>query len=201
MASPLRLDQIRMIAWRKSFLWEIFFPGENLNSFKGWVPAVSVVENTWNLQSYDFTAGISSYKIPMKSSVLTVQVSFHDDEKLSIERWLQAWVNTKILLSGGLTVNYVSGPDGASKHMMIRKLNTKREVLYQSDYKVFPEGASFYEGDSESSSPIISVIFIVTKIIRQNEPLGESGVTTPRVPIAALSRSGGGVSPEAAPLS
>lgn len=167
----MRIDYVREVEWQRGYLWELKFLGQNVpEQFKKWFPAVSVEENLWSLESYDFSAGMSTYKLPKGTAVFDLKISFFDDENIVIQDWLQRWVNQDILLDGkGL--QYLKK---ACRLVQIYKLNSRKQRIRYSAYAVYPEGAGYYSGSSDSDAPPSEVTFIISQVIYRNEPVSVS---------------------------
>lgn len=147
------INTLRAQEWSRAYLWDIEFP-----DFGKFFPAVDVEENLAILQHQDFTFYQSTYKAPFRTTNFDLKVTFAEYADHSVSKWLQEWINVKILGNG----QYVQTVEEASRACNLFKLNPDRSVLSTSSYLVIPEGELTFHGSSESSTEMVSLNFIIT---------------------------------------
>jgi len=163
MAFLTKTSLVRSVEWSKSYLWDIRFPTAP-NPFTEWFPASDVDENLAVLDSFSFSAGANSFKIPKSATNFTIRVTFSDDANNTLIDWLTTWINTTILNGG----DYVSTLEAASKPLLISKLDNARNEISIKSYLVYPEDSITFSGTSESKLNIYAITFIVVGIIGEN---------------------------------
>ena len=156
MASLRSLDQVRDIAWGKQYLWDIRFDGAPA-PFDEWFPAIDCRENIGTVASFEFEVPGGTAKIPQKSSVFGISLTFHDDEDLTLLNYFDDWINSDIFQEG----NHTATVDEIARLLQIQKLNTKREVVQTREYWVYPEGGFNDPRTSASESVVYTLDFAV----------------------------------------
>lgn len=156
------INDVRKIQWGKTYLWEVLFDENNIEPrlparFKKWTPATNVDEELASLESHQVDAYNTTLKFPEGTSVFALSITFADDEDNSIHNWLASWINNTILNGG----RYVSTISECCKIVHVRKLNSRRQIIYTNSYLVYPEQGVHFVGDSESSLQSIPVNFVV----------------------------------------
>lgn len=160
-------SDLRTIQWRRSYDWAIRFLAEDTPKiFRSWFPATSIRENLWTVDSYDIRAGQSTYKIPKSTKLQDIEITFEEDQAVSITRWLENWVLNQIFLDGG-GVQYLSK---CCKPLIIARMDSMKQPIFHSTYMVYPEGSDFLSGGSESAGVSKSVTFIVAQVLERNAP-------------------------------
>jgi hypothetical protein len=95
------IDQIRNIDFAKGYLWAVrFIEPAPPSPFTNYFPASNIEIGEISLDSYNFESGQSAYRIPERSGVKTVTITFYDDENFTLQRWMSDWVNIDILNRG-----------------------------------------------------------------------------------------------------
>ena len=149
------VEQLRTVEWSRSFLWDIkFTPGSSFTKetdgvdLNVWFPATNVEENLWTLDTHPFNGGNSTYEIPKSTTLFTLKVTWVDDVKLSVNKFLRKWVNTEILGVPGTTACL----EKCVKLVELSKLDNKGNVVDFSKYWVYPKGVGMYSGNSDSNN-------------------------------------------------
>lgn len=154
------INKIRGIQWGSSYGWDIRFP-DAPRPFNDFFPASTLTENDSPLESYVLDMYMGQQKIPQKSSAGSINITFFDNDTLSLYKWIKYWKEVEILNNG----EYVSTLEKCVKRVFINKINSKQEVVDRLAYIVYPEGSLEYPGNSESSAIEFSCEFtIVGKI-------------------------------------
>jgi len=157
------LEDIKSVEWSRSYLWEVQFldgpllEAEMPSNFQSWFPAIDVQENIATLTEMNIQAYISTYAVPQATTMFDVTITFVDDSDNSLSAWLVDWINF-ITESEDGTIKLL---DESCLVMMVNKLKPDREVLTSNAYLVFPTGAIYYSGNSESGPVQYQVKFIV----------------------------------------
>ena len=163
-ADQYGVGALRSIEWGKKYLWDVSFSNNNLpEPFNKFIPAVDIEEDRAILESHTVEAYLSSYKIPQKSGVKGLKITFHDDINNTILNWLSDWINIEILNNG----DFISPLSSCVKLCTVKKLqNNKRlnEVNDAKTYAVYPEGTLTYSGSSSSDAQLVSADFVVVGI-------------------------------------
>ena len=151
------IDQIRSIEWSRSYLWDIRFP-DAPSPFNEWFPAVDIEENTSILNSQEFNAGWTTFKIPYNTTLFDFKITFIDDVNHTLKSWLDNWINKEILSEGKGTKPIKE----IVKPVEVIKYNINKEVQSMNRYLVYPEGGIYFNGSSEAEVLTYSVTFIIT---------------------------------------
>jgi len=157
------LEQMRSgIEFSKSWLWDIQFkPGpvatELPANFQSWFPATNVEENLTTLETHDFKGGFSTLSIPKGTTLFDLKITFIDDIFLSIQKWVDNWVNIEILGGG----EHIACLESSVKIVNIAKYTGTNELVSLHSYYVFPKGALFYSGNSENNFHSSELEFVI----------------------------------------
>lgn len=163
------IETIRSVEWSKAFLWDIRFvpgkdkdgnPDKSLAPFDKWFPAIDVEENLWTLESMQVDTFIGTFKIPRATSSFDLRVTFMDDMKRTVQQWMTSWVNNTILRRN-TSIARVEDP-GVARMIQIAKLDSYHQPIESpKSYLVYPEGAHYWHGTSQSEVEQYQVNFII----------------------------------------
>lgn len=177
--ATISVQKMRRVDWRQGHQWSVSFPGEEaaFRKYENWLPAVEVAENIWGLEHFSFTVGASFYSIPFRGTPRTVQVTFIEDEDLTITNWMSEWVHRKILLSPG-RVQYAHE---ASKMMVVQWKGFNGSTILENQYRVVPDGEGTLSGSSSSDVMTTSITFRIHSMLRRGfrAPSGTNGPVGP----------------------
>jgi hypothetical protein len=189
-ASTLGLDEfgiekLRSVEWAKKHLWALKFIEGNDNPpapFDQFFPAIDVEVGEASLDSFSFDLGDNSFKIPQKSTVREMRITFIDDENLTIFNWIKNWIRIDLLNNGKYisAINddhpRVSGQGNVKpvRQVQVTKLKSSRfpSIFPPSNfnsrqivntYAVYPEGVLEFSGSSESGAQIYTVSFVIVE--------------------------------------
>lgn len=158
------IEEIRKVQLGRTYLWDIRFIGGNLpKPFQEWFPAINVDEGDGSINSISFDAGYTSAKIPQNKTNAEIKVTFIDkdfeagEDKYNLYEWMKAWRNQVVIKPDG-TIGTLSE---IVRHLVIAKLNTKKEIVKTSSYWVYPEGDLSFVGNSENGIPTYSINLVV----------------------------------------
>lgn len=167
MAFLNNIEQIRQVEWGKKYLWDVKFddPLRSLPApFDEWFPAQDVEDNVANLESYQFEGPISSFKVPRKSSVKDVKLTFIDDAAFTLFTFFEEWVNL-VIFNDDLFVSTLSE---SVKTLQIIKLNAQRQIVSGKTRTllVYPEGPIIFNGSSTSDPQNYSIPLVIAGVVR-----------------------------------
>ena len=158
MAFLTGLKDIASKRWGRTYLWDVRFQNNAPDDFRDWFPAIEIDENLYDSVSFDFEAGLSTYKIPKSTSLQELKMTFYDTIDGSLRTWLTEWVNETILGGG----KFVRTIEEVSRLVQIVKLDYDRKTQIEAtSYLVYPEGPLNFVGNSDSEVPTYSVNFII----------------------------------------
>lgn len=165
------IDQLRQVEWGKKFLWDIKFEDAPA-PFDQFFPAIDIEEDKAILEHYQFERLSKAFKVPQKTGVKSLRITFADDADNTLVDWLDDWINRLVLNNDG----YVSTLERASKLVTLLKLNSTREELnnQQISYWVVPEGQVTYNGSSSSDAQSYSVTFVIVGQVTGKREFGEN---------------------------
>ena len=166
--NDIGIGQLRSVEWGKKFLWDIKFtqPSDQPESrglgktFENFFPATDVEEGIANLESFGWEAFMNTYKVPRKMQQKEVRVTFYDDRDSTLLNWLDDWINKTIFNDG----QFLTPLEQCLRLVQIKKLNSRKEVLSDNAYWVFPEGSIIYNGSSSSDPVLYSVQFNIVGV-------------------------------------
>ncbi len=157
--NSVELLRSRDIEWGRSYLWEVRFP-EAPAPFKTWFPATEVRVGTSTLVSHDFSAFMNTYKVPLRSELRDLQVTFLDDINHSLHHWIDKWIEVEILNYG----KYLSPLEQCVKQISVVQLGLDKQPIKHGStkhYWVYPEGSISFEGDSNVEPIRHQITFII----------------------------------------
>lgn len=159
------LETVRKVQWSGSWLWDIQF-SEGPSGFgegpSSWFPAVTVRENIYALETHSFNGGmINNLELPKNTTPFSLSMTVVDDVWLSVEAWLEHWVNSTIL-NGNDAVSFI---EDAVKQVNIAKITSYGSLVQLNSYYVYPKGNMDYEGTSDSSVITHEIEFVVAGTI------------------------------------
>lgn len=158
------IEQVRAVEWSQQHLWDIRFPGSNINTFdKGapkpfdeWFPANDVEDNMANLETHMLEVAMTSLKLPLKSSVRDLKITFIDDKEATLEKWFTEWMNFQIL-NEDKTSQAIATLETSVKLVQLQRLGVTEKTY---SYYVYPEGSIHFHGSSESGAHVYSLSFV-----------------------------------------
>ena len=154
--AALTKSQVRAISWGATYLWDIRFPDAPA-PFNQWFPATDVEENLATLNTKPLELFISTYEIPLSTTLFDLKITFTDDVKHTIEGWISSWINTDILNDG----SGITPLADCCKLVQLTKTNFQKEILKSASYWVFPKGALYFHGTSDASAVSNMVEFVI----------------------------------------
>lgn len=160
------IQEIQAVDWRRGYDWSVRLAGVD-PPFDRWFPATDVRENEYSLEAFDFGAGQSTFKLPETTTLFDVVITFVEDVRRAVSLMLNQWVNRDILHNG----EYVEYLVNCLRLLEIYKLNSAKEPIALSQYKVFPNGQGYFTGTSEGTQAPGEATFIVAETLQQNVPL------------------------------
>lgn len=163
MAFLNNVDQLRKFEFARKYLWDIRFPTapEPFNEF---FPAVDIDETKANLELRQFRRFLTEFRVPKKSGIRQLRITFQDDSNNTLVDWLTDWINRLILnRTQDGNMGYVATVDKAVKQVQISKLDSQRQDLtgQVKTYWIIPEGEIVDNRSSSSDAQTYSVNFII----------------------------------------
>ena len=151
----ITIETLRGIQWDKSNLWDIAIEGSP-GAFNAWVPANDIQLGFFGVGTEQ--VGSSGLEIPYTRTIPTFNISYYDDEDLTMTDFFSTWLRQTISLNG----YRVAHLEDIQKYFVISKLNSKKEVIKTWTFQAFPTGNIEYHGDSDGSLPIYTLTFSVS---------------------------------------
>src|SRR5690606_27617885 len=86
------IQQLRTIEWGKNYLWAVrFIEPKPPSPFNDFFPASSIELPQAVLDTFGFNLDQSTYKIPKNTSAKDISITFYDDDKSVLSRWIEEW--------------------------------------------------------------------------------------------------------------
>jgi len=188
------IETIRSVDYDAQYLWVVDFDHGSAKPpepFASWFPANSVNFQLANLETDVIVTGQDSFKIPKGGTPKEISVTFYDDEKKSLLRWITDWIELdiknrgffmsalkdshKIVNSSGSTES--GGLDSFGKprnvqpvrQIKLSLLDKYKRTVRAYSFFVFPEGQINYEGSQSSEASQYTVTFNVIGSSVSNE--------------------------------
>jgi hypothetical protein len=155
------VEDLRNIAWAKSYLWDARFV-EAPAPFDAWFPAHSIEEDLGAIRHTLIQGPLKQYKVPTGSAPLTIRMSFFDDESRTLTSWLSNWIKQIVNCDTG----YVQTITEVCRTLQIQWLNSQRMAVRTATYLVFPDdGTLTRSGSSESNPEFVNYSFHVARLL------------------------------------
>ena len=156
------IEEVIKVQWGRTYLWDIKFIGGDVPSpFNEWFPAIDIDNSDGSINSFEFDGGSTSMKVPQSKSSSEIKITFVDrdfdvdKEKYNLYEWMLGWRRQVIKTDGTVwTLSEIV------KHILIAKLNTKKEIVKTFDHWVYPEGDISFVGNSDNNVPTYSATLI-----------------------------------------
>lgn len=141
------IDQVRSIDWDKGYLWDIKFP-QAPAPFNDWFPASEYTLSTGTGTSLDLPFYMKNYKFPQMTASSEITLTFYDDNKHTLTKWILEWFNRIYDTSTGVLTLAEACKEIHLCNLDYAKNTQDLRVLY-----VYPDGAYNEGGSSDSSNP------------------------------------------------
>ena len=155
------LDALRNVNWSRSYLWEVDLDGAPTPYGPGQSPGLPVVDVDAPLamgHTYDIESGIQLLRVPLKSQSYDIRLTIYDDENGTLEKffieWFQQIYNPRL---GVLPIHQ------AVRKMVVKKLNSRRQLISNITYWVYPNGTLLSANKSDSGPRQYSIEFVVAR--------------------------------------
>jgi hypothetical protein len=145
--------------WGLDFYWDFQFilPKEEAPiqfPFNIWFPATDITETLWNPENAQvFDVGMNQFPIPKSLQQRALILTFADDVKNTLEKWFSNWYSFIYSVNN----NYVRVLEEIVRSVIIKKLNSKKEVMNTTSYLIFPTSPLVYDGKSTSGVRLYTV--------------------------------------------
>jgi hypothetical protein len=169
------IGNLRQVEWGRRYLWAVRFTEPKPPApFDTFFPASDITIPEFSVDSFNFDQGQSSFRVPQRTQIREISMTFYDDSNGTLFNWFKSWINVDILNDG----KYVSclmdehAPErpvyGQTRVFPIRtievqKLDAGLEPVAGGIkvYTVYPEGTIEFVGGSASEANTYTVTFNV----------------------------------------
>lgn len=156
-------NQLLGIEWAKSNKWDIrLLESDAPEPFKAFFPAIKVTEPVFSLEDHSFSIGNASLDIIKGYKQPELSIEFYDDHNSTLEKYMEKWVNSRIL--GNYT--YTLPIESTLKKIEVYKYNNLGKKVQNTIYQVCPKGDLVRENESEGEFVTFSMAFIIASISR-----------------------------------
>lgn len=175
------IESIRSINYGTNYLWTMDFIDTNglkpPQPFERFFPASDVTLNLGKIEDHTFEAGHTSLSFPRKTGFKSIDITFYDDEKRGLQRWMSDWINIDILNNGefmsGLNDSHtIVIPDsfGSSsrgvqpiRQVKLALLDRSREEALVYNYLIVPTGDLDFQGTQASEATQFQMRFNIVQ--------------------------------------
>jgi hypothetical protein len=189
------VDQLRTVEWGRKYLWAVRFLSSGKGArdippppFNDFFPASDVEFPLFSLDSYALDMGQSSYKIPQRSQVRQLSITFFDDVNSTLLKWFRDWVEIDILNKGkfvsclrddhnldtienGLKDSFGNG--GVVRPVRVIQVEQLTPQLEPTglayNLHIYPEGEINFVGASASEAQTYTVNFVIVGETQQKQ--------------------------------
>lgn len=174
------IGKLRTIEWGKNYLWAIRFISPKCpKPFDDFFPAQSIDVGLATIESRNFDQGQTSYKIPKNSNARNISITFYDDDRATLLRWMTEWVEIDIL-NDGRYVSCLNDNHSIEKERTVGSeelgnvvwpvreiefmlLNNDLEEIQGTKrfLSIYPEGDINFAGSSGSEANIFTISFAI----------------------------------------
>ena len=153
----INIENLRAVQWDKSNLWDITIDDMPTSPFTGWIPVNDVQLGFFGVSGESI--GSTGLEIPYTRTVPTFNLSYYDDEELTITKFFTDWLKSMVS-DDGYDVMLL---EDAQKKITIQKLNSVLDEATQTwIFNAYPTGNIEYHGDSDGSLSVYSLTFTVS---------------------------------------
>jgi hypothetical protein len=179
------ITAIRNVEYDKQFLWTVDFLDGQSDAigaslappapFDQFFPASDITIGMGTVQSEEREFGQTSIKFPRRSNAQNLSITFYDDEKRTLQKWMREWINIDIFNNG----NFVSGLNDShapvtstaqnrsrvypTREVRIALLDAYRKEVIPYHFRVYPEGDFQFTGSQDSSATTYSMDFVIVE--------------------------------------
>jgi hypothetical protein len=178
------IGYLRDVEWGKKYLWAIRFTDPKPpKPFDTFFPATDVSIPEAQVNSFNFEQGQGSFRVPQRTDVREISLTFYDDSKGTLFNWFKNWIAIDILNDNEFIScikdshipkrdPYHHGRVYPVRTMEIQKLNEGLEPIEGEVkvYTVYPEGTIEYSGSSGSEAHTYTITFT---IVGEGSPAAE----------------------------
>lgn len=171
------IGNLRNTEWGKKYLWAVRFTDPKPSKpFDTYFPATDISIPESSINSFNFEQGQGAFRIPQRTDIREISMTFYDDNKNTLFNWIKTWIAIDILndnqfISCIKDEHVPVKPNGYTRVYPVRtieiqKLNESLEPIEGEVkvYTVYPEGTIEYSGSSSSEAHIYTVTFTVVGI-------------------------------------
>jgi hypothetical protein len=137
------IEAIRNIDWGKKYLWAVTFLEPKAPApFASYFPASEIEITDATMDSFNFEAGQGAFKAPQRSVARNVSITFYDDSRFSLQRWMKDWYQIDLFNEGRfvscLGDDHKSFEDGAPVSGLDTQVALARKIRFEKDDRVWP---------------------------------------------------------------
>lgn len=159
---PVSIDTVRSVQFGRTFDWELKFDTKSglTKPFDTWFPASEVDYGITDIEWQSFDTASGTINVPKGKSETSVRITFYDDYKGTIEKWLTNWINSIASFSKG-----VLPLDECYKKVFINRLNPApdsrgyKQVLDSKILLISPDGTLTDNKNQNSQAKSFSLDF------------------------------------------
>lgn len=197
------IETVRRIDYAAQYLWTIDFnPGDNVFKppapFNDFFPASDITFPSAVSNNHTFEMGQSGFSIPRNTSARSIDITFYDDEKLSLHKWMNDWIKLDIYNNGhfvsGINDNHslvdrngipTTGSQDSfgnvrnakpKRHIRIAFLDKSKSEVLVYNYDIVPNGEIVILGSNNSEATTFIMKFDIVGVngVKEAKPAGDS---------------------------
>lgn len=177
------IETLRSINYNAQYLWTVNFIGDNgfgpPKPFDDFFPASDISFPSAISNNHVFEMAQSSFSVPKNSSMRSIDMTFYDDELMSLRKWMTDWIELDIYNNG----EYVSGINDSHKiivkdsfnnstrsvaptrHIRIAFLDRFKSEALVYNYRIIPNGEVNITGSQNSDATVFNMKFDIVEEI------------------------------------
>lgn len=184
------IEAIRNTEWGKKYLWAVRFSRPTPPSpFERYFPASDIEINDGEIEQLVFEQGQGSYKAPSKSTTRSLSITFYDDSRATLHKWMRDWIKLDILNNdqfmscmlddhAPVATRLVEFAEGnrvwPTREIEFFRLDENWEPVVGTERRltIYPESALQLDGSSQSELNVINLTFA---IVGESTNVGREG--------------------------
>lgn len=174
------METIRRVNYSTSYLWTLDFIDTNgllpPAPFDDYFPASDVNLDVGTVNSFTFDAGHTTLSFPRNTSFKGMDVTFYDDDRQTLQRWMSDWINLDIFNDGQYVSNLrdqhtVVVPDSFGQTRAVQPIRQIRMALLDRqkqdalvyNYNIVPDGQLQFAGSQASEATQFNMRFNIVE--------------------------------------
>lgn len=166
------VEDLRQVQWSNQLYWDVNFITPKLEGetpeqakkkgvpypFSEWFPALSVDDQTADLESYTLETPVKPLTFPKHGGKKTIKLTFVDDAAHLLHQFFDTWIEDTIQNHE----HHIATIQEAVKMLEVRRLDHRRRPLpgQTHTYLVYPESPIVYIGSDRPDPNSYSVTFV-----------------------------------------